>query len=79
MRPILFVLPVALSGCFVDYETPHEDRAIRSFNGDSVVIQSKTPTVDAEDIALAQTACPDARYTTTNFIIEGVSEYLFLC
>ena len=83
MRPMIIALPFVLAGCLnpldidLDAETP--DRAIRTFNGSSVVIQSKSTTPSEADNALARTACPKARYATTNFTIEGVSEYLYLC
>lgn len=80
MRAFILVAPLFLAGC-LDGPDPAEtpDRAIRSFNGSTVVIQSKSAAPNADDLALAQTACPGARYTTTNFRIEGVGEYLYLC
>lgn len=72
-------LAFALAACGPTIPTETPDRAIRSFNGNSVTIQSKTTRPDEADLALARTACPSARYVTTNFRIEGVSEYLYLC
>ena len=81
MRPLIIALPFALAGCLdpIEFSTDTPDRAIRSFNGSSVVIQSKSTAPSEADNALAKSACPNARYVTTNFTIEGVSEYLYLC
>lgn len=85
MRIIIPFLIIGLAACATPDQAAQSardaapDRAIRSFNGASVVIQSKNPAPTAEDVALARTACPSARFAARQFRIEGVSEFLFLC
>lgn len=78
---------LVLSGCVdpIVQETLDElpDRAVVEFNGSSVRIESKSKTPNADDLALAQSVCPDARFQTVlsdgDVIGIPVREFLYVC
>jgi hypothetical protein len=86
MRLTMTITTLAfLAGCMSDAPVETPDRAIRSFNGSSVVVQAKGTAPTDADTALARTACPGATYQTTISTIPSsligvtVSDYLFVC
>lgn len=79
MKKFAIIAPFLAAGCMTVAPVETPERAVRSFNGATVTLQSKTPAPTADDLAMARSVCPGARYTSTLFRVEGVSEYLFTC